>query len=198
MPAARFSFLEEPLTNRHYLIPARDGDASAVAAVVENLRPRLTKMARFYARRSHEEPDDLLQEACIGLLEALRELDLSIGDPEQYLIQRARWRLLDAIKYARVRRPANTENFLALARDGEDDVDFMSPVEDWLAALSVMDFARNLKPLQQAVLSCLMNGLTWREAGCILGCTSANIAYHVRQIRKEYEAWDADPLTPHL
>ncbi|HET6453664.1 MAG TPA: class I SAM-dependent methyltransferase [Armatimonadota bacterium] len=29
----------------------------------------------------------------------------------------------------------------------------------------------------------------WREAGNTLGCTSANIAYHVRQIRRRYEEW---------
>ena len=29
---------------------------------------------------------------------------------------------------------------------------------------------------------------TW-EAGSALGCTSANIAYHVRQIRRRYERW---------
>ena len=35
----------------------------------------------------------------------------------------------------------------------------------------------------------LLAGFTWREAGDALGCTSANIAYHVRQIRRQYEAW---------
>jgi len=35
----------------------------------------------------------------------------------------------------------------------------------------------------------LLRGLTWRETGHALGCTSANIAYHVRQIRRHYEVW---------
>jgi len=155
-------------------------------------------MARFYARRSQEEPDDLLQEACIGLLEALRELDVTIGDPEQYLIQRARWRLLDAIKHARVRRPIMPDNICANCCEAEEIFNVASPLEDLPAALAVMEFAGHLKPTQRAVLSCLMSGLTWRETGCILGCTSANIAYHVRQIRKEYEMWDAEFITSSL
>src|SRR5438128_69121 len=88
---------------------ARAGEAPAIEAVVAKLRPRLARMAAYYARCSGEDAEDLLQEAWVGMLEALPELDLRIGDPEQYLIQRARWRLLDHIKRARVRRCAPLE-----------------------------------------------------------------------------------------
>lgn len=71
---------------------ARVGDTSAIDAVVHALRPRLSRLALHYARATGENPDDLLQEAWLGLLEALPGLDISIGSPEQYLIQRARWR----------------------------------------------------------------------------------------------------------
>ena len=33
-----------------------------------------------------------------------------------------------------------------------------------------------------------MEGYTWREVGALLGCTSANVAYHVRRIREAYSA----------
>ena len=29
-----------------------------------------------------------------------------------------------------------------------------------------------------------------REVGSALGCTSANVAYHVRQIRRQWEEWE--------
>ena len=77
---------------------AREGDASATRAVVAALHPRLSKMAVYYARCSGEDAEDLLQEAWVGLLEALPHVDLSIGSPDQYLVQQARWRLLDAIR----------------------------------------------------------------------------------------------------
>lgn len=168
---------------------ARDGDPSATQFVVESLRPRLTRMAAFYARCSSENPDDLLQEAWLGLLDALREIDVRIGSPEQYLIQRARWRLLDAIKYARVRRCEALEEHWETVSDD-------CPVMDHaLARTRVDEFSGRLNATQQEVVRCLLDGLTWREAGDALGCTSANVAYHVRRIRQQYEAWDEERLS---
>ena len=77
----------------HCLERARAGDLSAIETVVTTLRPRIVRMSAYYARCCGEDPDDLLQEAWIGLLKALPELDLHIGTPEQYLIARARWLL---------------------------------------------------------------------------------------------------------
>jgi len=152
-------------------------------------------MAAYYARCSGEDAEDLLQEAWVGLLESLPQLDTRIGSPEQYLIQRARWRLLDAIKRARVRRcaPLDEETLDQLATRTAATA---SPMERALEDACLLEFARQLKPIQRAVLDCLLAGLTWREAGRALGCTSANIAYHVRQIRRAYERWLAGPLAP--
>lgn len=166
-----------------YIERARGGDPDATAAVAEALRPRLERMAAYYARRCGEDADDLLQEAWLGLLQALPSLDLRIGSPDQYLIKRAKWRLLDAIKRARIRRCASLDDQLGEpATPAADD--------DALETAGVGEFRSRLKGSQQAVLDCLMDGLTWREAGAVLGCTSANVAYHVRQIRRQYEAWD--------
>jgi RNA polymerase sigma-70 factor (ECF subfamily) len=166
---------------------ARRGDPAATETVVQALRPRLERMAVYYARCSGEDPDDLLQEAWVGLLEALPALDLTIGSPDQYLIQRARWRLLDAVKRARVRRCASLEEEAA-----ERVVDPIA--ESAEGAACVGEFTSRLKGRQQAIVACLLDGLTWREAGSALGCTSANIAYHVRQIRRQYEEWNGVPV----
>ncbi len=162
---------------------ARRGEPAAVAHIVEALRPRLTRMAGYYARCAQEDADDLLQEAWVGLLSALPELDLGIGSPEQYLIQRARWRLLDAVKRGRVQRSLPLEEALreALADPASGEAQ---------AGALVADFVRHLKATQADVLDCLLSGLTWREAGARLGCSSANVAYHVRQIQHQYERWD--------
>jgi len=164
---------------------ARDGDPLATKRVIESLRPRIRKMAMYYARCCGEDPDDLLQEAWVGLLEALPEVDLCIGSPEQYLIQHARWRMLDAIKRARVRRCAPLD---------EAPMHHVSHAEAVVAGACVSEFAGQLKEIQRAVLDCLLDGLTWREAGDALGCTSANVAYHVRQIRRRYEEWDVEGM----
>jgi len=161
---------------------AIDGDPSAIETIVEALRPRIAKMAAYYARCCGEDADDLLQEAWVGLLEALPGLDLGIGSPDQYLIQCARWRLLDAIKRARVRRCSPLD-------DVGDESIFGSHADRAVDTVCVSEFLGRLKTTQKAVLDCLLDGLTWREAGDTLGCTSANIAHHVRQIRRRYEEW---------
>ncbi|MBI3831385.1 MAG: sigma-70 family RNA polymerase sigma factor [Planctomycetes bacterium] len=153
------------------------------------LSRRIEKLARFYARKSGEDADDLLQEAWLGLLEGLRENDPAIGDPFQYLIQRARWRVLDAIKRARVRKTARLG-------DGEGpavgDAEWARPPTEVPAeAAAAGEFVRALDSAQRNVLDCLLLGYTTREAGARLGCSSANVCYHVRALRRRYEAWSA-------
>ena len=161
---------------------ARDGDPVATQRLVEEMRPRISKMASYYSRRCGEDADDLAQEAWLSLLEALPQLDLAIGQPEQYLIARARWRMLDTVKRERVRRcDSLDDDLLDLSRPPSPDA--------VLAAACVSEFAAGLKPTQRRVLGFLLLGLTWREAGERLGCASANIAYHVRIIRRRYEEW---------
>ena len=161
---------------------AIDGDPLAIETIVEALRPRIARMAAYYARCCGEDADDLLQEAWVGLLQALPEVDLRIGSPEQYLIQCARWRLLDAIKRARIRRCYPLEESVA-------DCICRSEMDAAVDTACVSEFLAQLKATQRAVLDCLLDGLTWREAGHTLGCTSANIAYHVRQIRRQFVEW---------
>jgi RNA polymerase sigma factor (sigma-70 family) len=167
---------------------ARDGDPRAIRAVVDILRPRVTRMSAHYARRCGEEPEDLLQEAWLGVLEALPRLDTAVGQPDQYLLVHARWRVLDAIKRAFARRCLPLEDAVADALPARDAAPVATP---W-----PKEFARSLKDTQRAILGCLLEGMTWREAGEALGCTSANVAYHVRQIRRRYEEWD--PAEPGL
>lgn len=164
---------------------AREGDQLAKRRLVEALRPRIAKMAAYYGRICSEDPDDLLQEAWLGLLEALPEVDLRIGTPEQYLIARARWKLLDAVKRAKVRRCSSLEDAPVETIASESNTA--------MSSACVSEFVGGLKTTQREVLDCLLDGLTWREAGEKLGCASANIAYHVRQIRRRYEEWSDEP-----
>lgn len=153
-----------------------------VTTLVEEMRPRIWKMAAYYARRCGEDADDLAQEAWVALLEALPDLDLTIGQPEQYLIARARWKMLDSIKRERIRKCISLDETLADA--------VCPPVSDnALDSACVSEFAVGLQPTQRAILACLMSGLTWRETGERLGFASANVAYHVRKIRRRYEEW---------
>lgn len=163
---------------------AKDGDLSSLEILVDSLRPRLARMAARYASWCGEDQDDLLQDAWLGLLEAIPNIQIHIGDPSQHLIQRARWRMLDSIKRSKVRRCSPLDETTNIAVSITD--------EHATGGVHVSDFATRLSPKQREVFDCLLDGLTWREAGKALGCTSANIAYYVRQIRNHYKEWDSE------
>jgi RNA polymerase sigma factor (sigma-70 family) len=162
---------------------AQRGDWDAVCAIVDTLRERLTRMADFYAARCGEDAGDLLQESWLGALEALQDVDVSIGDPQQYLIKHAKWRMLDYIKWNR-RRTHDSLDEIAL------DLPFVD--HDAFTSAYTSQFLEQLNHKQQTLVRLLYDGNTWREAGVKLGCTSANVAYHVRQIQRAFAKWAED------
>ena len=168
------------------LTRARSGDAPAWRELFETLRPRLARMAAYYARQCPEEADDLQQEAWLGVLEALLLLDTGIGNPEQYLLRYARWRLLDAVRRSLLRAPP-----VAL----DEQMACEGTGHDVLEALALTVFLSRLTPIQRSIVACLLAGLTWREAGNAVGCTSANVAYHVRRIGERYLRWRENAQT---
>ncbi len=167
--------------SRILYLRAKRGEPSAVSYIVSSLRPRIAKMAYYYAQRSGETAEDLEQDAWVALLEALNKIDVDIGSPEQFLLKHARWQMLDAIKRGHVRRTISLDEQIAEAA--------LPPVPAHEPQLDVNQFLGILPANQRAVVTELIQGRTWREAGEALGCTSANIAYHVRGIRRRYEAW---------
>ncbi|OPZ84105.1 MAG: RNA polymerase sigma factor [bacterium ADurb.Bin429] len=165
---------------------ARAGNSAATEHLIATLRPRLVRMARYYAACSREDADDLLQEAWAGLLEALPGVDTSIGNPEAYLLRYARWRVLDAIRRQHARR------HLLPGDDALDSHPTRETLDVALTAAALADFLTRLTLTQRAILACLLAGCTWRETGHLLGCTSANVAYHVKRIQAAYHAWAAE------
>jgi RNA polymerase sigma-70 factor (ECF subfamily) len=178
---------------------AARGDDAAVNKLIVRLTKRIDRLALHYAARCGEDAGDLRQEAWIGLLEALPNVDVRIGDPEQYLIRYARWRLLDAVR--RSHRPGHYSLEALTESVGDEFLNSQSTLSNASSAqcpeASVDDgdihaFVQSLQPTPRSVLRCLMDGQTWRETGSALGCTSANVAYHVRKIRKSYEEWSRE------
>jgi RNA polymerase sigma factor (sigma-70 family) len=150
---------------------------------LSEVQEHIGRMAGYYARLSRLDRDDLRQEAWLALLEALRDFDPARGELQPYLIERARWRMLDTVKYMRVRACASLPDPLA-------DPDRASAVGADDGNAEVDEFAALLSPLQRQILRCLLNGLTWRDTGAQLGFSSANVAYHVREIRRRYALWN--------
>jgi len=154
----------------------------ATDTVLCQLEDRVEQMADYYAHCFRLDRDDLAQDAWLAVFEALREFDPAIGELKPYLVQRARWRILDAIKYAISRKSSGLNA-------GSDDPAFLVFADE--AGAEVAEFLAHLTPFQRQILACLMDGRTWRDTGDMLGCTSANIAYHVREIRRRYRCFES-------
>lgn len=151
-------------------------DAEIHAGLMDAIESRLIRMASYFGRRCGVDEDDLRQEAWLAVLEMLPQLDMTVGVPEQHLLKRARWRILDTIRRQRRRQ------HVALA-----DVPPMSlSYLDSRTGVDLAELQQKLTLTQRRILRGLMEGYTWREVGVLLGCTSANVAYHVRRIRAAY------------
>lgn len=166
------------------LLRARAGDVAAQETLRERLRPRLESLAGYYAARTGMDAADLLQEAWLAVFEALPTVDLGVGTPAQFLLKHARWQILDHIRWSNRRRCEPLDNLdEGLAAWGAAGPAGVSDVE---ARLLIADLEQRLNRRQKYILRGLLDGHTWRQIGDDLGCTSANVAYHVRGIR---QAW---------
>jgi RNA polymerase sigma factor (sigma-70 family) len=157
---------------------AQAGCTRARAELAEALRPRLNSMARYYARRGNLDYDDLLQEAWCAVFEALPETRLQIGAPQEYLLRRARWAILDYLKWSLRRQMAPLEDDQGEALTAERET-------ETVLRLAVDRLAENLTPMQQNVLGLLMEGESCTTAAGKLGCTTANVSYHLGQVRRQ-------------
>lgn len=165
-----YSLLDEKTERREF--------ASAEYTLVAKLTTRIEKMAAYFGRNCGIDPDDLRQEAWIAVLEMLPALDYSIGSPEQHLLKRARWRILDTIRHHRRRQ------HLGLNDHQVQSLTYFDPQN----TIDMEQLNARLTIIQRRILRALLEGYTWREAGSLVGCTSANVAYHVRKIREAYLA----------
>jgi RNA polymerase sigma-70 factor (ECF subfamily) len=133
---------------------------------------------------------DLLQEAWLAVFEALPTVDVTVGTPTQYLLKHARWQILDHIRWNKRRSHDRIDDSMTESIEAEDQVFGHSATRpssgDVETRLFVQDLERRLNKRQKAILHGLMDGCTWRQIGDELGCTSANVAYHVRGIRQAY------------
>ena len=172
------------------LIRARSGDLAAQESLRKSLTPRLESLAGYYASRTGMDAADLLQEAWVAVFEAVAEVDVSIGTPVQFLLKHARWQILDHIRWNKKRShdaldemPVETQE---MAKSSFSDSHGFECSDDIETKLLVEDLEGKLSVRQQKILRGLLGGHTWRQIGDELGCTSANVAYHVRGIRAAY------------
>jgi len=166
--------------SENVLARAREGEGDAVAAVVDGLRPRIARLAAYYASRCPEEPGDLEQEAWVAILEAVPQVRLEVGDSRQYLIRTGKWRMLNFINRQATRRHDE------IPEDHDQPVAAAAPSHAAAGHLLDQIFAR-LTDRQTVILRALLAGHTCAETARLLECSTANIAWHMWKIREVYE-----------
>ena len=168
------------------LIRAAEGERAALAALIEGLRPRIARLAGYYASRCPEEPGDLEQEAWVAILEGAPQVRPEIGDPRQYLIKLGKWRMLNFINEQATRRHEE------LLDEHDQPTPARAPAQ--AAARHLLDqiFDR-LSDRQALVLRALLAGHTSADIARLLECSTANIAWHVRKIREVYRELAGQP-----
>jgi RNA polymerase sigma factor (sigma-70 family) len=156
---------------------AQGGCSQARAQLATALQPRLSSMARYYARRGNLDYEDLLQEAWCAVYEALPETKLHIGAPEHFLLRRARWAVLDYLKWSLRRQmdPLEEDYQEAGAASAAPEIDLR---------VTLGDVAAGLTPVQRQVLELLIEGDNCTSAAGKLGCTTANVSYHLGHVRR--------------
>src|SRR5688572_16748103 len=164
---------------------ARQGDRHAREQISELLRDRVLRTAGHYASLTGMDRDDLQQEMWLGMLIGLQQVDVSIGDPLCYLFLRGKWRLLEAIRRSDRERADSLDMGSAIADRAtfEDEV-----CSRWIARR----LHGRLRGPQRAILDGLLQGYLQEELAQSLGCTAANVSYHVRKIREGYQALAAE------
>ncbi|MBN1552386.1 sigma-70 family RNA polymerase sigma factor [bacterium] len=158
---------------------AGEGDVKARQELIELLTPRLEKIVRKYQWISGMDKDDLKQEVYMAVIEGLDRVDITIGSSSEYLLKFARWRLLDCLK--KILRHRCGENF----ETQESHVEDMCNVNAAMTAeMELLD--NRMTEIQKQILHAVAAGYTWREIGDQMGFTAANVAHHLKQIRKIY------------
>jgi RNA polymerase sigma factor (sigma-70 family) len=164
---------------------ARQGDSAAREQISELLRDRVLRTAGHYASLTGMDREDLQQEMWLGMLIGLQQVDVTIGDPLYYLFLRGKWRLLEAIRRSERERADSLDTGIAVADRSTFEEEVCSR---WVA----LKLAGRLRGPQRAILDGLMQGFLQEELAQSLGCTAANVSYHVRKIREGYHALAAE------
>lgn len=164
---------------------AREGNKRAQEIVQDALRERVQRTAGHYANLTGLDADDLQQEMWLGICCGLQVVDTTIGEPLCYLYLRGKWRLLEAI------RRSNRERADSLDLNLETLCHYA--LEEEVAATDLAwRFRSQLDEQQRAIFDGLLAGHMQKELAKALGCSAANVSYHVQRIRARFMAIKAE------
>lgn len=192
---------------------AKRGDPRAREWIVLQIEPRITSLANHYAWNTRKDKEDLLQDIWVVIFSALDDVDVSIGDPLAYLIQRAKWFILEErrrvwrkniISEVPLEYVLQYETSLQLSRRSRNHgwsslnyrIRSRSGLFDQIwgkQMIGQLRLALAKRPVQLEVLDGLISGEFPAELARERDCSEQNISYLISQIRRKYgEIFPAD------
>lgn len=162
------------------VLKAQSGSTKAKEQLVSLLSPRVQSCSRYYGRRCGVDAADLEQEMWLGVFRALERVDVSIGDPIQFLLSQGRFALLTSLR-GRPQQGVSVE----AAESVPDDGSIERLVVEGQSAES---FISSLDGTASKIVSYLLDGHSRSDAARFLGCTPANVTYHLRRVEADLTA----------
>lgn len=169
------------------ILAAKAGDKSARQTVVNELNQRISSQAFHYAQLTGMDRDDLTQEGWLGVFQGLTVVNTAIGNPFAYLFMRGKWQMGEAIH-----RSARARHYWLDETIADQDKD---PTDACLAMWQRTATRLKLSPIQVDIFDWLLAGYSQQSMADILGCTPANVSYHVKRIRQVYRQLTEETYT---
>ena len=158
--------------------------------LLERITPTLRHIARRHVLRGFYSEEDLYQEMCLYMWQHYSQ-GLPIGINEAYVIKGCEFHIQNFLRKGRPKARLSSLDQLISERgqklvDVLEDKrsDFRLSIEDKVTVDEIRDVGLSEK--EKSVLSCLLRGLTVREAANELGISHVMVLKHKKNIKKKW------------
>lgn len=187
--------MDEP-EDRQLVSEAKAGNLEAFGLLVERYQSRLYQLVRRFIR-SHEDADDLIQETWMQTFRALpsfrEEADfytwvyrIALNLTINFLRKEKKEKQKESFEEWKRRQRERVGNKLIASEESPDFFELREKIEEAIQALPL--------PYRSTLILVTQEGLNYRQAAEILGCSENTIAWRMFKARQ----WLQKKLQPYL
>ncbi len=166
---------------------AQNGDEEALEILLERYKPLARKLAQRYFIRGGD-PDDVIQEAMIGLFKAVQSFDGAGVYPFAALAQKSCERsIIDAVRRADTEKNSFLNDSVPL--DEQALADLFPEEEEMEATVEVLlaKWKEHLSEREFRILELRLQGLSYKEIALRLAVSPKSVDNALQRIRKKLQ-----------
>lgn len=182
--------------DKQLVAEAKEGNLEAFGLLVERHQSRLYQLVRRFIR-SHEDADDLIQETWMQAFRALpsfrEEADfytwvyrIALNLTINFLRKQKKEKHKESIDEWKRGRGKGAGNNLIMSAESPDSFELREKIEEAIQTLPL--------PYRSALILVTQEGLNYRQAAKILGCSENTVAWRMFKARR----WLQKKLQPYL